>query len=88
MTNIMRRSDLERIKQTIEISSGPTSKAAKKAELKKKSEDRLQHWPNTLDALHKKKESFLKEKEMREEAKRAEIDKEVYLELNILTFEC
>ena len=50
-------------------------KAARRAELKKLSQDRLQHWPNTLEAARLKKESFLAEKAQREEEARQEVDK-------------
>jgi cytidylate kinase len=45
--------------------------------LKKLSEDRIQHWPNTLDANRTKKESFMKDREAKDELRRQEIDKQV-----------
>lgn len=51
--------------------------AFRKAELKKKSEDRLKNWPNTLEALRLKKESFLKDREAQDELERQKVDIEV-----------
>lgn len=48
----------------------------KRAHLKHLSNEKLKHWPNTLDALRLKKESFLKEKAAEEELKRIDIDRE------------
>lgn len=48
----------------------------KRAHLKHLSNEKLKHWPNTLEALRLKKESFLKEKAAQEELKRVEIDRE------------
>lgn len=72
---IISRSDLERIKKSVQPETQDSFKD-RRAELKKKSEDRLQHWPNTLEALRKKKESFLKDKEDAIEAERRKIDEE------------
>lgn len=73
--SVLSRSELQRIKDSVEPSvSDYNSKGEKRAELKKKSNARLQHWPNTLEALRKKKESYLKDKEAREEMARREID--------------
>ena len=82
MTTIS-RNELERIKASVLPSIEDNSKLEKKRALKKKSEDRLKNWPNTLEALRIKKESFLKDREAEEEAKRQEIDKEVMLFNNV-----
>jgi transposase len=74
---IMSKSEIERIKASLLPEVRDTSKLERKAELKKKSEERLKHWPNTLEALRIKKESFLKDREDEEERKRQEIDREV-----------
>lgn len=79
MTTIMSRAELERIKASILPSIEDNSKIERKKELKKKSEDRLKNWPNTLEALRLKKESFLKDREAEEELRRQEIDREVAL---------
>lgn len=73
--NTISRSDLERIKNSVKPETQDSFKD-RKAELKKKSEDRLQHWPNTLEALRKKKESFLKDKEDALEEQRRKVDEE------------
>lgn len=57
------------------------SKTEKRNHLKKLSEDKLKNWPNTLEALRIKKESFTKDREDEAEAKRQEIDREVCLNL-------
>ena len=77
----MNRSDFEKIKNCIAPVPDDHYKAQRRLELQKKSEDRVQHWPNTLEALRKKKESFLTEKEARDEAIRREIDLQVCLSL-------
>jgi hypothetical protein len=74
---MINRSELERIKASILPSIEDNSRIERRKELKKKSEDRLKNWPNTLEALRLKKESFLKDREAEEEAKRQEIDREV-----------
>lgn len=48
----------------------------RKAQLKAMSDERQKHWPNTLEALRRKKESFIKDREEKEELKRQEIDRE------------
>lgn len=77
VATIMSKAELERIKASLLPPVVDTSKMERKAELKKKSEERLKHWPNTLEALRIKKESFLKDREAEEEKKRQEIDREV-----------
>mmetsp|Transcript_2917 Transcript_2917/g.3074 ORF Transcript_2917/g.3074 Transcript_2917/m.3074 type:complete len:475 (-) Transcript_2917:209-1633(-) len=72
--SVINRSELQRIRENLEPAPERGNKAERRAELKKKSNDRLQNWPNTLEALRKKKESFLKDRESREEAARREID--------------
>lgn len=72
---ILDRSEIERMKLSVMEIPPDNSKQIKRAQLKKLSQDRLQHWPNTLEALRKKKENFLKDKADEEERKRQEIDK-------------
>lgn len=79
MTTVMSRAELDRIRASILPSVEDNSKIERKKELKKKSEDRLKNWPNTLEALRIKKESFLKDREAEEELRRQEIDREVLL---------
>lgn len=73
----MSKAELDRIRASILPSVEDNSKIERKKELKKKSEDRLKNWPNTLEALRIKKESFLKDREAEEELRRQEIDREV-----------
>lgn len=73
-------SELERMRSSI----APTNSAEKvrserKAELKQLSINRVQHWPNTLEANRTKKLSIMKDREAQEELKRQEIDIEVIL---------
>lgn len=56
-----------------------TNEQRRRAELKRLSNERVKNWPNTLEALRKKKESFLKEREETEELRRQEQDREVLL---------
>ncbi len=77
MAVIMTKAEIERIKASVKPSTEGNSALSRKAELKKKSEDRLKNWPNTLEALRLKKESFLKDRETQEELRRQQIDIEV-----------
>jgi hypothetical protein len=78
-TLILRNKELERIKASILPPVEDRQAYDKKKELKKKSEDRLKNWPNTLEALRLKKENFLKEREERAELERQEIDRQVLI---------
>lgn len=75
-TLILSNKELERIKASILPPVEDRQAYDKKKELKKKSEDRLKNWPNTLEALRLKKENFLKEREERAELERQEIDRQ------------
>ncbi len=77
MSNLISRSELERIKASILPSVEDHSRIEKKKALKQKSDERLKNWPNTLEALRIKKESFLKDREAEDEARRQEVDREV-----------
>lgn len=74
-TQIISSYELERIKKSVLPEDHNDFKARRKAELKMLSQDRLQHWPNTLEAARLKKESFIAEKKQKEEEARKEIDK-------------
>lgn len=78
MTLVLSRAELERIREEAKIDNSTKFNPEKqrKLELKKKSQDRVQNWPNTLEALRKKKESFLKDRADEEEQKRQEIDRQ------------
>ena len=82
MTTIMSRAELERIKASILPSVEDSSRAEKKLALKKKSEERLKNWPNTLEALRLRKESYMKDREVNEEALRQELDREVRIDID------
>jgi predicted PP-loop superfamily ATPase len=78
MTLILTKAELERIRQEArENDDRPNYDKLKKADLKQKSLDRVKNWPNTLEALSKKKESFLKDRADEEELRRQEIDRQV-----------
>lgn len=71
--------ELERMRSSIApITNAEKSRIDRKAELKQLSADRVQHWPNTLEANRTKKESFMKDREAQDELKRQEIDKQVH----------
>lgn len=68
--------EIERMRRSVLPSTENHSREEKRAHLKHLSNEKLKHWPNTLEALRLKKESFLKEKAAEEELKRVEIDRE------------
>ncbi len=57
MSVILSRSELERMKQSVKDDLSPISnkKEQKRQELKQLSQDRQKNWPNTLEALRRKK---------------------------------
>ena len=71
------RTELNNIKQ---LASGHnsliTSQKSKDLELKRLSQERISKWPNTLEAIRKKKESYAAEKLLEREQYLAQIDKE------------
>lgn len=69
-------SEIERMRRSVQPPTENFDREQKKAHLKHLSNEKLKHWPNTLEALRLKKESFLKEKAAEEELKRVEIDRE------------
>eukprot|EP01006_Ploeotia_vitrea_P019374 TRINITY_DN51562_c0_g1_i1.p1 TRINITY_DN51562_c0_g1~~TRINITY_DN51562_c0_g1_i1.p1 ORF type:complete len:382 (-),score=61.70 TRINITY_DN51562_c0_g1_i1:276-1421(-) len=71
---VMNREEIERMKRSVLPPEIDQTKEIARKERKAKSEDKLKHWPNTLEALRKKKESFMKDKEDRLEAARQEVD--------------
>lgn len=72
---VLSRSELERIKASTQEVIPINYEQKRRQELKEKSNDRLKHWPNTLEALRLKKENFTKERAEAEEEKRREIDR-------------
>lgn len=73
---VFTKADISRMKASVLPPAENFHREERKKHLKKLSNDRMQHWPNTLEALRKKKESYLKEKEEEEERKRRELDVE------------
>lgn len=75
---VISRNEIERMRQSVLPPSETVNVRLEKMKtLKKLSNDRVKNWPNTLEALRSKKESFIKEREQIEEAKRQEVDREV-----------
>lgn len=68
--------EIERMRRSVLPTTENHAREHKRAQLKHLSNEKLKHWPNTLDALRLKKESFLKEKAGQEELKRVDIDRE------------
>lgn len=68
------RTEFEKLKQSISPIAEDTSKIDLMKKRKQLSEEKIKNWPNTLEALRKKKESYLKDKEDKLEAERQEVD--------------
>ena len=65
------------MRESIAPKSVDLSKLERKKHLKKLSNDKVMNWPNTLEALRIKKESFTKDREAAAEAARQEVDRQV-----------
>eukprot|EP01035_Chromulina_nebulosa_P017737 gene17737-23332_t len=76
MVNVISQSELERIRNSLKEEQINIDQQSKKNKLKNLSNERVKHWPNTLEAMRKKKETFLKDKLEQEELVRQEIDKQ------------
>lgn len=76
MTLVLTKAELERMRATIRGPQADTTVADRKAELKRMSNERMKNWPNTLEALRLKKESWLKDRAEQEELKRQEVDRQ------------
>ena len=74
---ILDKVDFERMKASVLPSADDFSREEKRKHLKKLSNDRMKNWPNTLEAMRLKKESFMKDKDEKEEARRRVLDVEV-----------
>ena len=75
---VISRSEIERMKRSVLPPAETVNVRQEKMKtLKQLSNDRVKNWPNTLEALRSKKESYMKERELLEEEKRREIDREV-----------
>lgn len=59
---------------SIKLNDSSTAKYQQRHELSNK---RVEKWPNTLEAIRKKKEEFLIEKDKERERKNAELDRQV-----------
>lgn len=79
MTLVLTKAELERMRAEARIGgqAAESKEQKRRAELKRLSNERVKNWPNTLEALRKKKESFMKEREDAEELRRQQQDKEV-----------
>ncbi|CAK4119674.1 unnamed protein product [Aphanomyces euteiches] len=75
MPTQLHESDLERIRQSIS-DPAQSNREAKRQHLKHLSTQRTGKWPNTLEAMRRKKENWKKDKEEREEQERLKIDEE------------
>ena len=70
------QNDIARMRMSLNADSGDVMKRkAKKELLRQRSQEKMKSWPNTLDALRKKKERFVIEREEREEKERQEVDR-------------
>lgn len=78
MTLVLTKAELDRIRGSIRPGTdlASTEVADRKAQLKNLSAERVKHWPNTLEALRKKKETFLKDRADQDEVKRQEVDRQ------------
>ena len=74
--NVIAKSEIDRIRASV-IEPEYIHEEERRAYLKNLSNERVKHWPNTLEALRNKKESFIKDKNEREELERQEIDRQV-----------
>jgi len=76
MSNIIDYSEILKMKAAVESRAEDRSSVERKAYLKKLSQDKVKNWPNTLEALRKRKEMFMKDKADQEELRRQEIDRQ------------
>jgi hypothetical protein len=76
-TVIMSRDELQRIRGSISEAPPNESRNLKRANLKKLSDERQSHWPNTLEALRLKREAAFRDKETIAEEQRRIVDREV-----------
>merc|ERR1719230_975752 len=65
--HVLSRSEIERMKSSV-APPQITDTEARRRHLKKLSDERVKHWPNTLEATRRKKENWKKEKMDKEEA--------------------
>ena len=79
MTIVLSRSELDKMRKSVQPVEQDQFKEMAIKTRKALSEDKLKNWPNTLEALRKKKESYMKDKEDKLEAERQELDLQVCL---------
>eukprot|EP00904_Undaria_pinnatifida_P012525 jgi/Undpi1/8402/HiC_scaffold_25.g10870.m1 len=72
---VLTQAELERIRAKIR-NPPETDADARRRHLKRLSDERVQHWPNTLEAQRQKKENWKKKQEEEIEVKRRGIDRE------------
>ena len=77
MKTILTKDELDRMRGSIAPQSVDFSRHERKEHLKRLSDEKVKHWPNTLEALRIKKESFTKDREAAAEAARQEVDRQV-----------
>lgn len=75
---VLTRAELERMRRTASgaVEKHVDTKARRREELKKLSEDKMKHWPNTLEANRLKKLRFVEDKARKEEEARQELDRQ------------
>jgi len=76
MTLVLSKSELDRMRAMVEPDRQDNSQTIRKQQLKKLSEDKVKNWPNTLEAMRKKKENFIKERAEQDELRKQDIDRE------------
>ena len=83
VTLALSRDELNKIKYLVEDPAFKSlniheKQVSKQAELKRLSDNRVRHWPNTAQALKKKKESFLADRAYAMEQNNLRLDAEVF----------
>jgi hypothetical protein len=75
---IVTRAELERLRARADETGQAQSdyKSRRRAQLKKMSDEKMKHWPNTLEANRIKKLQFVEEKARKEEEARQELDRQ------------
>eukprot|EP00752_Nemacystus_decipiens_P009459 g8458.t1 len=71
---VLTQAELDQIRAKV-TPTPETDADARRRHLKKLSDERVSHWPNTLEAQRKNKENWKKEQEELVESKRRDIDK-------------
>jgi len=72
---VLSRSELERMRSYTRPDA-PTATETRRLRLKALSDDKVKNWPNTLEAMRKKKENWKQERMAEEETARREIDRQ------------